>query len=96
MAFKNQISVNIKELEKCEKQLGDLAASLANKQLKISMFTAMGDTSDQLRESAAELRKLSDALQKLVTQTQKAVNSTRVGFEDMDEKLAAWFGITEE
>lgn len=96
MAIKTEISVNLKELESCEKQLGDLAASITNKKLNISLTTARGGTADQLQAAATELKQLAAALEKLVSQTRKAVNSTRVGFEAMDEQLAGWFGATEE
>lgn len=96
MAFSKEISVNLKELEKGEKQLGDLAASIANRKLNISLTTARGGVATELQTAARELQQLGSALQLLVSQTQKAVNCARVGFEEMDEQLAAWFGVTEE
>ena len=96
MANNNAIIADFDKLEDSEKKLRVLARSLANRKLKVSLFTSLGGVTDQLLDAAGEMREVASALEKLVTQTQKAVNRTRVGFKDADDKMAAWFGMTED
>ena len=51
---------------------------------------------DEVRTAVTQMNALSGALKQLVLQTQKAVNRTRLGFTEMDEELAKWFGMGEK
>ena len=83
-------------LEKCEKELTTLAATVENRKLKAALSEAKGAAADQVTAVIAELNNISAALAELVRQTGNAVAHTRVGFTEMDAELAKWFGITEE
>lgn len=91
-----EISVDLKTLESCEKELAVLASKIGARQLKPALVRSKGEMADEVRTAVTQMNALSGALKQLVLQTQKAVNRTRLGFTEMDEELAKWFGMGEK
>lgn len=96
MADPMEISVNFRTLEKCENDLSNLASAVRTRKLTTTLTTARGATADQVTAVITEMGELGAALAELINQTRCAVTRTRIGFTDMDEKLAKWFGVMEE
>jgi len=95
MADSAQITVNLVELEKSEKDLADLSKKMANRYVKVQFINAKGLVADNMIAIASQLNEFGLALTDLIQKTEIAVAKTRVSFTGMDNSLAQWWGTGE-
>lgn len=97
MADSTQITINVQELEKSEKELEVLLKSIENRRVNVSLVNAKGKTADQVRKTEKQLNQIAISMQSLIEKTKNAVANSRVMFSDMDEnKLVQLWGVMEK
>lgn len=91
-----QIFVDLKELQIAEGKLSSLQKSIANRKLSINISQSKGSVAEELHNAATQLNEVGAALALLIGNTETAVKNARISFENADNELAKYFGITEE
>ena len=88
---KAELIVTSIQLQCYEKKLNTLSNDLANRQLSLHVSGSKGAVADELTETAEQLMAIGSALAQLAKVTETAFTNARLGFEEMDDLLAAAF-----